>query len=390
MPRALIPLAAGGFVIGCTEFTIMGLLTPIGASLHASVPAMGLLITAYAIGVMVGAPVMTALSSRITTKQTLMGLMVVFAIGNTVAAIAPNYQTMLAGRVIASLAHGSFFGVGAVAARRSVPPEKGTQAIALMFTGLTVANLAGVPLGTFIGEHASWRLVFAGIAVLGLLTALMLWVMLPDDNTRMDLRAEIGAFRQPAVWFGLIVTTVGFGSLFAVYSYITPILSEITHLGAGTIPLVLALFGLSMTVGTLLGGRMGARYGMRAVAAGLAAVAALLMLFTVTSHHPVLAVLTLFAFGCINFALGPIVQDGIIAAAGTDGSLVSAANQGAFNISNAIGAALGALVIRVGWGYSATMVVGAILALVGFALVSVNLMVSGRRRPPAVGELVGC
>ena len=379
MPRALVPLAIGAFAIGCTEFVIMGLLPQIGTELGATVPAMGILITAYAIGVVVGAPAMTAISTWLTTKQTLITLMLVFAAGNTLAALAPSYQVMLIARVVSSLAHGSFFGVGAIAARRLVPPEKATQAIALMFTGLTLANVIGVPLGTLVGQHLSWRWVFAGVAALGIVTIFALVAWVPEDSVRIDLRAELGAFRQPQVWVGLAITMVSFGALFAVYSYITPILTTNTHLSGTTITIVLAAFGLGTTLGALAAGPLGARYGMKMVAVGLATVAALLLVFTVTSRNPVSAIITLVVFGAVMFALGPVVQNRVIEVAGSAGSLVSAANQGAFNVANAIGAALGALVIDLGWGYASTMWVGAALALLGAAMVVANGL-AGRRR----------
>lgn len=381
MYRSLFPLTVGAFAIGSTEFAIMGLLPEIGETLGATVPAMGILITAYALGVVVGAPVLTALSAWISNKQTLVALMAVFVAGNLLSAFAGDYTTMLISRVVASLAHGSFFGVGAIVARRLAPPGKATQAIALMFTGLTLANLLGVPLGTWLGQNVSWRLVFGIIAGLGVLTMIAVATSVPDDKSRINLRQEVGAFRLPQVWFGLGITTVAFGALFAVYSYITPILNEHTGISGTTVTIVLALYGLGTTIGSIVGGRLGDRFGLPMVAVGLGAGALLLMLFTVTSHNLVAAVVTLVAFGGIMFALGPVVQNRVIEAAapsGGEGSLVSALNQGAFNIANAIGAGLGALVIDLGWGYSATMWVGAGLSLLGTAVVTVAVVTDRR------------
>lgn len=380
MNRALLPLAIGAFAIGSTEFAIMGLLPEIGETLGATVPAMGLLITAYALGVVVGAPILTALSAWISSKQTLVALMAVFAVGNLLSAFATDYRMMLISRVVASLAHGSFFGVGAIVARRLAPPGKQTQAISLMFTGLTVANLLGVPLGTWLGQTVSWRLVFGIIAGLGVLTMIAVAVAIPDDDTRINLRQEVRAFKLPQVWFGLGITTVAFGALFAVYSYITPILNEHTGIDGTMVTIVLALYGLGTTVGSIMGGRLGDRYGLPMVAWGLGAGAVLLVIFTVTSHSLIGAIITLIAFGAIMFALGPVVQNRVIEAAGPSGggSLVSALNQGAFNIANAIGAALGALVIDLGWGYSATMWVGAALSLLGAGVVTVAVLADRR------------
>ena len=379
MPRALVALAIGAFAIGSTEFVVIGLLPQIADGLGATIPAMGLLITAYAIGVMVGAPVMTALSSRFTTRQTLMGLMVIFIVGNALSAVAPSYTVLMVARVVTALAHGSFFGVGAIAARRAVAPEKATQAISLMFLGLTISNVVGVPAATWLGQHVGWRLIFAGIAGIGVVTLFALRAWMPDDDIRIDLRTEIGAFRRRQVWLGLGITTIGFGSLFAVYSYISPILTQLAGVSENGVTVVLVLFGLGTTVGALVGGRMGDRWGMRAVAVGLFVVTLLLALFTVTSHNAVSATATLVLFGAVAFSLGPIVQNRIIEAAGAGGSLVSAVNQGAFNVANAIGAAGGAYVIKVGFGLTGTMWVGAVLAAAGCVMVLFAVVADHRR-----------
>lgn len=374
MPRALVALAIGAFAIGSTEFVVIGLLPQIAEGLDVTVPAVGLLITAYAIGVVIGAPTLTALSSRWTTRQTLLALMGVFIVGNSLSAIAPSYGVLMAARVLTALAHGSFFGVGAIAARRTVVPEKATRAIALMFLGLTISNVIGVPGATWLGQHFGWRLVFAGIAVIGVLTMVAIRAWLPDDNIRIDLAVELGAFRKRSVWFGLGVTTVGFGSLFAVYSYISPILTDLAGVSENGVTVVLVFFGLGTTAGALLGGWAGDRWGMRAVAGGLGAVALLLALFTLTSHNAITATITLVAFGTVAFAMGPIVQNRIIEAAGAGGSMVSAANQGAFNVANAIGAAGGAYVIKAGYGLTGTMWVGAALAAAGAVMVTYSLL----------------
>ncbi|QNK81424.1 MFS transporter [Nakamurella sp. PAMC28650] len=379
MPRALIALAIGAFAIGSTEFIVIGLLPQIAAGVGATVPAMGLLITGYAIGVVIGAPTLTALSSVLSTRQTLMALMGVFVVGNTLSALAPSYSVLMAARVLTALAHGSFFGVGAIAARRAVAPEKATRAISMMFLGLTISNVIGVPAATWLGQHIGWRSIFAGIAGLGIVTAVALHRWLPDDDIRIDLRSELGAFRRKQVWFGLGITTVGFGSLFAVYSYISPILTTLAGVPQGGVTIVLVLFGLGTTAGALAGGWLGDRWGMKAVAGGLFVIALLMAAFTVTSHHAVTATLTLVLFGLVGFALGPIVQNRIIEAAGAGGSLVSAANQGAFNVANAIGAAGGAYVIKVGYGYAGTMWVAAGLAAAGCLMVLYSLTLVGRR-----------
>jgi MFS transporter, DHA1 family, inner membrane transport protein len=380
VPRALLALAIGAFGIGTTEFVVMGMLPEIGDGLGVSVSAVGLLISAYAVGVVVGAPTLTALGLRFTPRQTLVALMVVFVVGNLLASIAPSYETLVGARVLTALSHGSFFGVGAVAARRLVPPEKATQSISLMITGLTVANVIGVPLGTFVAQHSSWRLVFAGIALIGLVTIAGLLAWMPGDRGEpADLRAELVAFRRGQVWLVLGLTMVGFAAMFAVYSYVSPILTELGGIPTPWVTPVLALFGIGTTIGTLAGGRLGDRYGFSFVAVGLVAMAAVLVAFALLARTPAAAVTLLVLFGTIGFSLGPVVQNGVIEAARVrGGSLVSAANQGAFNVANALGAALGALVISSGLGYTAPMWVGAVLALAG-AGIAVMAGVGGRR-----------
>ncbi|HEY0127091.1 MAG TPA: MFS transporter [Blastococcus sp.] len=396
MPRALLALAIGAFAIGTTEFVVMGMLPEIAEGLGVSVTAVGVLISAYAVGVVLGAPTLTAIGLRFTPRGTLVALMVVFVVGNTLSALAPTYGLLVAARVLTALAHGSFFGVGAVAARRLVPPDGSARAISLMITGLTLANVIGVPLGTFVAQQASWRIVLGAIAVIGLVTIAGLLAWMPGDaGEPTDLRAELRAFRRGQVWLVLGLTMIGFAALFSVYSYVSPILTDLGGIPAEWVTPVLALFGIGSTVGTLVGGRLGDRFGFSFVAVGLVAMAVVLVAFAFLARTPVLAVTLLVLFGTLSFALGPVVQDAVIdAAAVPGGSLVSAANQAAFNIANAIGAALGALVISQGLGYTAPMWVGAVLALVG-AVVAVLARAVDRRpvaevvpvEPPATGRL---
>ncbi|HET6391898.1 MAG TPA: MFS transporter [Blastococcus sp.] len=383
MPRALLALAIGAFAIGTTEFVVMGMLPEIAEGLGVSVSAVGILISAYAVGVVLGAPTLTAIGLRFTPRQTLVALMVVFVVGNTLSALAPSYGLLVAARVLTALAHGSFFGVGAVAARRLVPPDRSARAISLMITGLTLANVIGVPLGTFVAQQASWRIVLGAIAVIGLVTIAGLLAWMPGDaGEPTDLRGELRAFRRGQVWLVLGLTMIGFSALFSVYSYVSPILTDLGGIPTEWVTPVLALFGIGSTVGTLVGGRLGDRYGFSFVAVGLVAMTVVLVAFAFLARTPVLAVTLLVLFGTLSFALGPVVQNAVIdAAAVPGGSLVSAANQAAFNIANAIGAALGALVISQGLGYTAPMWVGAVLALAGAVLALLARAVD--RRPVA-------
>ena len=388
MPRALLALSIGAFGIGTTEFVVMGMLPQIADGLDVSVAAVGLLISAYAVGVVIGAPTLTALGVRFTPKQTLIGLMVVFVVGNVLSALAPTYGTLVVARVVTALAHGSFFGVGAVAARRLVPREKATQAISLMFAGLTLANVVGVPLGTFVAQQASWRIVPAACAVIGLVTIAGLLAWMPAlSGEPTDLRSELRAFRRRQVWMVLGVTMIGFAALFAVYSYVSPILTELGGLSEGWVTPILALFGIGTTIGMLAGGHFGDRFGLKAVVGSLVLSALLLGAFALTARTPVAAVVLLVLFGAVSFAAGPVVQNKVIEAARVrGGSLVSAANQGAFNVANAVGAALGAAVLSAGYGYTAPIWVGAALALAGTALCLVAVRTERRdaRHPDPV------
>ncbi|MGY1823894.1 MFS transporter [Geodermatophilus sp. SYSU D00079] len=389
MPRGLLALAIGAFGIGTTEFVVMGMLPQIAGGLGVSVSAVGMLISAYAIGVVVGAPTLTALGVRFSPRQTLVGLMVVFVVGNALSAFAPTYETLAAARVLTALSHGAFFGVGAVAARRLVSPDRATQAISLMITGLTLANVVGVPLGTFVAQQTSWRLVLGAIALIGLVTIGCLLAWMPADvGEPSDLRSELRAFRRGQVWLVLGLTMVGFAALFAVYSYVSPILTELGGIPEAWVTPVLALFGIGTTVGTLLGGRFGDRYGFSFVAVGLLATTVVLAAFAFLARTPVAAVVLLVLFGTVSFALGPVVQNGVIEAARVrGGSLVSAANQGAFNVANAVGAALGALVLSAGFGYTAPIWVGAVLALVGAGIAVVTQVVTRRAATPAAAPV---
>ncbi|MGR6967913.1 MFS transporter [Geodermatophilus sp. URMC 61] len=388
MPRALLALAIGAFGIGTTEFVVMGMLPEIADGLGVSVPSVGMLISAYAVGVVLGAPTLTALGVRFPPRRTLVGLMALFVVGNALSALAPTYETLAAARVLTALAHGSFFGVGAVAARRLVAPERATSAISLMITGLTVANVIGVPLGTFVAQQASWRLVLGAIAVVGLVTVVGLLAWMPAElGEPSDLRTELAAFRRGRVWLVLGLTMVGFSALFAVYSYVSPILTELGGLPVAWVTPVLALFGIGTTVGTLVGGRLGDRYGFSLVAVGLLGTAVVLAAFALGARTPVAAVGLLVLFGTLAFGLGPVVQNGVIEAARVPGgSLVSAANQGAFNVANALGAALGAAVLSGGLGYTAPIWVGATLALVGAGIAVVVRVADRRDRVPTTAD----
>ena len=382
-PLAILALAIGAFAIGSTEFMPVGLLPDIAADLGVSIPAAGGIVSAYALGVVIGAPTLVALSTRFRRRDVLAGFAAMFVIGNLLTTIAPDYWTVVLSRVFTGLSHGAFFGVGTVVAKRVAPPGREAQSISYMFTGLTLANVIGVPVGTALGHAAGWRVTFAAVALIGVATmaAVLRWV--PVDSTKpAPLRSELGAFGKPQVWLTLGITTVGFGALFAMYSYIAPILEDVTGMSQSAITIALIVYGVGSTLGGLAGGWLADRAPTGAIYLGLIAQIAILLTFIVTSHQALAAVATLFMFGFVSFLATTPIQNRVVEAAGGDGSLVSATNQGAFNLANALGAWIGGVVISAGLGYTAPMWAGALLAMGGVILtfVATRMQKAERRR----------
>ncbi|MFC9343176.1 MFS transporter [Streptomyces sp. NPDC057020] len=383
MPLALLALAVGAFGIGTTEFVIMGLLPEIAADYGVSIPAAGLLVTGYALGVVVGAPLLTVFGAKVSRKRMLMLLMGLFVLGNLLSALAPNLGVMLTGRVVASLAHGSFFGIGSVVAAELVAPEKKAGAIATMFTGLTVANIVGVPLGTFIGQALGWRTTFAIVAALGVVGLLGIAKLVPamprPEGAR--LRGELKAFRNPQVLLAMAMTVLGFGGVFAAITYIAPMMTHVAGYADGSVTWLLVLFGIGMFLGNLLGGRFADRALMPMLYVALGGLAVVLSLFTVTAHNKIFAAITILLVGALGFATVPPLQKRVLDQAHGAPTLASAVNIGAFNLGNALAAWLGGLVIAAGLGYTAPNWVGAALAAaaLGLALWSAAL----ERRAPA-------
>ncbi|MFD7864025.1 MFS transporter [Streptomyces sp. NPDC059783] len=364
MPLALLALAIGAFGIGTTEFVIMGLLPEVAADFHVSIPTAGFLVTGYALGVVLGAPLMTLLGTRISRKRMLMILMGLFVIGNVVSATAPVFGVMLAGRVIASLAHGAFFGIGSVVAADLVEPRKKAGAIAMMFTGLTVANVVGVPLGTYIGQSVGWRSTFVVVAGLGVVGLLGVARLVPEQPRPegVRLRHELAAFRNVQVLLAMAMTVLGFGGVFAAITYITPMMTEIAGYSASSVTWLLVLFGLGMVGGNLLGGRFADRHLMPMLYVSLGGLAVVLALFTLTAHNKIAAAVTLVLIGALGFATVPPLQKRVLDQAAGAPTLASAVNIGAFNLGNALSAWLGGMVIAAGLGYTAPNWVGAVLA----------------------------
>ncbi|MFJ9657680.1 MFS transporter [Streptomyces griseoflavus] len=382
MPLALVALAIGAFGIGTTEFVIMGLLPEVAADFGVSIPTAGYLVTGYALGVMLGAPVMTALGTRISRKRMLMLLMGLFVIGNLLSALAPSFGLMLTGRVVASLAHGAFFGIGSVVAADLVVPDKRAGAIASMFTGLTVANVVGVPLGTLVGQSAGWRVTFGIVAALGVVGLTGVAKLVPDmpKPEGVLLRHELAALRNVQVLLAMAMTVLGFGGVFAAITYIAPMMTQVTGFAQGSVTWLLVLFGLGMVGGNIVGGRYADRALMPMLYVSLGALAVVLALFTLTAHDKFAAAVTVTLVGALGFATVPPLQKRVLDQAHGAPTLASALNIGAFNLGNALSAWLGGLVIAAGLGYTAPNWVGAVLAAAALLLAFVSAALERRER----------
>ncbi|MFF4754929.1 MFS transporter [Streptomyces sp. NPDC002514] len=370
MPLALLALAVGAFGIGTTEFVIMGLLPEIAADYGVSIPTAGLLVTGYALGVVIGAPLLTVLGTKVSRKRMLMLLMALFVLGNVVSALAPNFGLMLTGRVVASLAHGSFFGIGSVVAADLVALDKKAGAIATMFTGLTIANIVGVPLGTYIGQATGWRTTFVVVAALGVVGLLGVAKLVPATPRPegAHLRRELTAFRNPQVLLAMAMTVLGFGGVFAAITYIAPMMTRVAGYSDGAVTWLLVLFGVGMFLGNLLGGRYADRALMPMLYVTLGGLAVVLALFTFTAHSKILAAITVLLVGALGFATVPPLQKRVLDQAHGAPTLASAVNIGAFNLGNALSAWLGGIVIAAGFGYTSPNWVGAVLAAAAFVL----------------------
>ncbi|CAM5627726.1 MFS transporter [Streptomyces spiroverticillatus] len=365
MPLALLALAIGAFGIGTTEFVIMGLLPEVAAEYQVSIPTAGYLVTGYGLGVVLGAPLMTALGTRVSRKNMLMLLMGLFVVGNVLTAVAPAFGVMLAGRVVASFTHGAFFGIGSIVAAGLVAPDKKAKALSMVFTGLTLANVIGVPFGTWLGQQVSWRATFFVVAGLGVLGLAGIAKLVPEQPKPegVRLRDEVAAFRNVQVLLAMAMTVLGFGGVFAAITYITPMLTDVAGYAPGSVTWLLVLFGLGMVAGNLIGGRFADRALMPLLYVSLAGLAVVLALFTVTAHNKAAAAVTLFLIGAFGFATVPPLQKRVLDQAAAAPTLASAGNIGAFNLGNSLAAWLGGLVIAGGLGLTAPNWVGAGLAV---------------------------
>lgn len=386
----LLALAVGAFGIGVTEFTPMGILPLLACDLGVSIPTAGLLVSAYAFGVLLGAPLMTLTTGRVPRKTLLIGLMGIFTLGNFLSAIADSYGMLLFARIVTSLNHGAFFGVGSVVAASLVPRDKQAGAVAAMFMGLTVATIGGVPLASWVGEQLGWRTAFAGIGVLGLVAMASLWLALPRiaSDGPGDVMAELRVLGRREVLIALLLTVLGSSAMFTVFTYIAPILRDETQASSLFVTAMLVVYGVGLTVGNWLGGRYADRSIDGTLIVTLALLTGLLLLFAVTMRWPVPAALSIFAWGVATFALVPPLQMRVMATAADAPNLASAMNIGAFNLGNAIGAAVGGGVIELGLGYPAVSIAGATMAAAGLALVLATRV----RQPPVLSraEVAAC
>lgn len=367
MRLALYALTAGAFGIGVTEFVIMGLLLEIGREFNVSIAAAGLLISGYALGVTIGAPVLTALTSRWARKQVLVGLMIIFVIGNTACALAPTYGWLMAARVLTALTHGTFFGVGAMVATGLVAEDKRASAIAVMFTGLTVATVLGVPFGTWLGQHYGWRATFWAVTLVGLVSLTVLATLVPSDRGQpqsSDWQADLRALIRRPVLLGLLTTVLGYAGVFAVFTYIAPLLTSIGGFSTGAVSPILLVFGGGLVIGNLVGGRLADHNLIRAIIATLIMLAAVLAAMGFAFNNQIAAVLFTSLLGAAGFAtVAPLQMWVLSKAEGAGQSLASSFNIGAFNLGNAIGAWVGSLIIDHGPGLAFVPVLAALFPL---------------------------
>lgn len=379
MPLALYALTAGAFGIGVTEFVIMGLLMQVSGDLGVSISAAGLLITGYALGVFAGAPLLTIATRRLPQKTTLVWLMVIFTIGNLACALAPTYETLMIARVVTALAHGTFFGVGSVVAAGLVPPERRASAIALMFTGLTAATLVGVPFGAWLGEAFGWRSTFWAVAGIGVFAAVVLIAFVPRAKQAPEvgpLSEELAVLKRPQVLLGLLMTVLGFGGVFAVFTYIQPILTQISGFPLAAVSPILLVFGGGLVAGNFLGGKFADRALTPALFGTLVVLTIVMVAMTFFLENKIAAVIFTGLLGAAAFATVAPLQLRVMEAAGGAGqTLASSLNIAAFNLGNALGAWLGGTVIDHGPGLQAVTWIGAFMpaAAIAAALYSKRL-----------------
>lgn len=386
MPVSLLALALSAFAIGTTEFVIMGLLPNVANDLQVSIPLAGWLISGYALGVAIGAPIMAVLTAKLPRKKTLLLLMVIFIFGNLMCALSYSYGFLMLARVITALCHGAFFGIGAVVAANLVAPNRRASAVALMFTGLTLANVLGVPLGTALGQALGWRSTFWAVAIIGVASLFALYKKLPDkkDEEPTDLRKEMGALRGLGLWLSLSITVFFSAAMFALFTYIAPVLTEVTGVSEHGVSWTLLLIGLGLTIGNVVGGRLADwRLGATLTLIFLL-IAVFSALFSWTSVNLLAAEVTLFFWAMVSFAAVPALQINVVTYGKNAPNLVSTLNIAAFNVGNALGAWVGGAVIAHGMGLTAVPLAASGLGLIGFVLCIVTFRRAAKKAEKAL------
>lgn len=383
IPLALYALMAGAFGIGTTEFVIMGLLPEVSRDLQVSIPMAGLLISGYALGVAVGAPIMSLLMARFSRKSSLLWLMGIFTIGNLICAIAPDYTTLMVARVVTSFAHGTFFGIGAIVATGLVPKDKRAFALALMFTGLTVANVVGVPAGTWLGQMLGWRSTFWAVTMIGPIALAALYYLLPKDHhtEKVDVKSEINTLLQPQVIAGLLLTIIVDTGLFAILTYVAPILTDVAHFSPAAVSPVFLLFGAGMVIGNILGAKLADIHLDKTLIGALTFIMIILASFSLFAHQQIAVVVLVGLLGIAGFAAVPSLQIKILEKASGAPTLASAMNIGAFNIGNAAGAWVGGLVITHGLGLTAIGWIAACIVFTGLVLTVIEMQLLTNKTP---------
>ncbi|MBD8656307.1 MFS transporter [Oxalobacteraceae sp. CFBP 13730] len=392
MPLALWALALSAFAIGTTEFVIVGLIPTIAASLQVSVPSAGLLVSLYALGVAIGAPLLTAMTGRVPRKQLLLGLMVLFTIGNLVAWMAPDYTALMAARVLTGLAHGVFFSIGSTIATSLVPKEKAARAIALMFTGLTVALVTGVPLGTFIGQHFGWQATFLAVSLLGVIAVIGSAILVPSDiagSKPAPLLMQLAVLKKPRLLLVYAITTLGYGGSFIAFTYLAPILQQVSGFAASTVSLVMLVYGVSVAAGNIWGGKLADRLGpVRALQIVFALLALVLLVLAFTAPSKPLVLITVLAWGAVAFGNVPGLQVYVVRRAERDApqavDVASGLNIAAFNVGIALGAWGGGLIVA-HLGLMATPWIGALVVVGALLLTTLAGWLDRRDGVPARG-----
>ncbi|MBY5369393.1 MFS transporter [Rhizobium leguminosarum] len=376
-----LALACGGFGIGTGEFAIMGLLPNVADTFSVTTPQAGYVISAYALGVVVGAPVIAVLAAKMARRTLLLMLMLIFAAGNISSAMAPTFESFTLLRFVSGLPHGAYFGVAALVAASMVPVHRRARAVGRVMLGLTVATLLGTPLTTFFGQSLDWQVAFFSVGVLGLLTVALIWFYVPKDRVSEEagFLRELGAFRWPQVWLTLGIAAVGYGGMFAMFSYIASTTTEVALLPETAVPIMLVLFGVGMNAGNFIGSWLADKSLLGTIGGSLVYNIVVLTTFSLTAANPYMLGLSVFLVGC-GFAAGPALQTRLMDVAADAQTLAAASNHSAFNIANAIGAWLGGLVIAGGYGFAATGYVGAALSFLGLFVFAASLRLERRGR----------